>query len=435
MKVSQNKVLGAILLIVLLSAINGVFKPLMVSSLYVMQALIVLYCLHIFIPLVIFILFYTNIRDMFYKPAAPAGPNTTEFLLLIPAHNEERLLPTLLSSIHAQNYPASLVTPVVIADNCQDTTATIARQAGVTCLERFTKPPSDKMQALMYASEKMAITSQARGRVVCVIDADCRLERNFLMELDNMFSRPEAAAAVQTYRYVNNTFASDVTVLDAAAEALRQWLLSGTRKLFGMDTFVYGLGFAVRDNIFGELMRLPEYSLAEDKDWKAYLVEREIKVDFCPAARLSYEVVDNSQAFQKQRSRWLAGHFETLKKHGFRLLGQGLLHGKFAQIDFACELLQPPRSILLFSILFFAIASFFFPQYSLLAGWTWWVLAVVFVLYGFIGLRLIRAKRHHYLLLLSGLNLMLNILKSVVAITFGKSSQTWAATRTAAKQA
>ncbi|MEJ7660243.1 MAG: hypothetical protein WKG07_11800 [Hymenobacter sp.] len=71
--------------------------------------------------------------------------------------------------------------------------------------------------------------------MVCVLDADCQLDPPFLAELDREFSRPGAAPVLQASRRVGNAFESDVTVLDAAAEAMRQQVMSGTRRLLGLE--------------------------------------------------------------------------------------------------------------------------------------------------------------------------------------------------------
>ncbi|MEJ7664147.1 MAG: hypothetical protein WKG07_33775 [Hymenobacter sp.] len=54
---------------------------------------------------------------------------------------------------------------------------------------------------------------------------------------------------VQSYRSVSNTFSSTVSILDAAAEALRQWVIAGTRKLLGQSNFIFGLGCSMRETI------------------------------------------------------------------------------------------------------------------------------------------------------------------------------------------
>ena len=45
------------------------------------------------------------------------------YAVLIPARNEEKVIPHLIASIKGQTYPAELIDIFVIADNCTDATA------------------------------------------------------------------------------------------------------------------------------------------------------------------------------------------------------------------------------------------------------------------------------------------------------------------------
>ena len=53
--------------------------------------------------------------------------------VIIPAHDEEIALPHLLASLAAQ---PSIGTIIVVADHCSDRTASVARAAGATVIER-----------------------------------------------------------------------------------------------------------------------------------------------------------------------------------------------------------------------------------------------------------------------------------------------------------
>ncbi|RZK62333.1 MAG: glycosyltransferase, partial [Hymenobacter sp.] len=365
-----------------------------------------------------------------YGPAQPTAAPQTDFLLLIPAHNEEALLPTLLASIGQLSYPAARFRVVVVADNCTDRTAQLARQAGAACLLRTTAHPSSKAQALAYAAQQLAIAQALPATVVCVLDADCHLAPTFLTELDRYFAQPRAAPVVQCSRRVRNAFDSDVTVLDAAAEALRQQVGAATRHRLGLESFIFGLGCCARGRVFAQLVALPSQSLAEDKEWKAFLAGRRIPVAYCPAARLSYQAVGSGSAFQKQRKRWLSGHWASVQAHGLAMLGQGLGRGSLSQLDFACDLLQLPRSCLLVaSLVFGLVAAGTGGRWSLLSGWGWLGLAGGLLGYGLLGLRLIGAAPRHLRVLLSGGRLVAGVVKSVVLIGAGYKTKKWDATR------
>ena len=68
----------------------------------------------------------------FKKRRAHHAAVSHRYAVLIAARNEEAVLPHLLRSIRAQDYPAELVDTFVIADNCTDRTAAPGSIAGST---------------------------------------------------------------------------------------------------------------------------------------------------------------------------------------------------------------------------------------------------------------------------------------------------------------
>lgn len=392
---------------------------------YTVQGYVLLFCAYVLAPGLAYGLRAAAVQRLFRRPPAGDAPQTN-FLLLVPAHNEEALLPGLLASIGHLQYPAQRFRTVVVADNCHDHTARLARQAGAECLERTTTGPSSKAQALRYAVATLGLAVPT-PTVVCVLDADCCLDPQFLLGLDRHFARPGSAPVVQCSRRVANAFESDVTLLDAAAEALRQQVGAGTRRLLGLESFIFGLGCCLRAPVLARLLAVPSASLAEDKEWKAYLTRHRVPVAYCPAASLSYLAVGTGPAFEKQRRRWLSGHAASGRAHGLALLGQGLRRGSLSQVDFACELLQPPRSLLLAAALACGVVAAVAGQWALLAGWL--VVAAALLGYGVLGLYLIGAQARHLRALLYGGRLVAGVVKSWVLIGLGFQEKEWRATR------
>ena len=78
-----------------------------------------------------------------------------KFAILIAARNEEKVIGNLLDSIDKQDYPSEFVDVFVIADNCTDSTADIARQHGAHVIERFNKNQIGKGYALDYGYHKI----------------------------------------------------------------------------------------------------------------------------------------------------------------------------------------------------------------------------------------------------------------------------------------
>ena len=81
-----------------------------------------------------------------FKPAKKKH----KYAIVIAARNEENVIGNLLDSIKKQDYPKELLTVFVVADNCDDDTAKIARKHGAVCYERFDSEHRTKGYALQY---------------------------------------------------------------------------------------------------------------------------------------------------------------------------------------------------------------------------------------------------------------------------------------------
>ena len=70
------------------------------------------------------------------------------YAVLISARNEEAVIGHLIDSIKLNDYPRELVDVYVVADNCTDKTAEIARSCGAFVYERFNTEKLGKGHAL-----------------------------------------------------------------------------------------------------------------------------------------------------------------------------------------------------------------------------------------------------------------------------------------------
>ncbi len=109
----------------------------------------------------------------------PLNQNRLRFGILLPAHNEAATIARTVGLLRALDYPASLFEIFVVADNCEDATASIATQAGATVLERSDAGRRGKGYALAHGFEKILV-HQPRVDAVVVFDADTVVEPDFL---------------------------------------------------------------------------------------------------------------------------------------------------------------------------------------------------------------------------------------------------------------
>ena len=98
----------------------------------------------IMIPLQVMIVFFTIyyfVLSLFgilpgKKEKKITTPKTT-FAVIAAAHNEERVIGELVENLRMLRYPDSMYEIFVVADNCTDHTADVARKAGASVHERF----------------------------------------------------------------------------------------------------------------------------------------------------------------------------------------------------------------------------------------------------------------------------------------------------------
>ena len=107
---------------------------------------------------------------------------TKRFALLTAAHNEEAVIRYHLESMKKLDYPQDMYDIYIIADNCTDTTAEIARSEGVKVFERFS-PDRGKGFAVEWMLNELFKMENKNYDAVCLFDADNLVSSNFLSEM------------------------------------------------------------------------------------------------------------------------------------------------------------------------------------------------------------------------------------------------------------
>jgi cellulose synthase/poly-beta-1,6-N-acetylglucosamine synthase-like glycosyltransferase len=116
-------------------------------------------------------------RPLATPPALAPG---VSYAVLVPAHNEAAILAKTLARLVAQVPDPGAI--VLVADNCTDATAGIARTLGVTVLERHDPDRRGKGFALDFGVRHLRA---ARPDVLVVMDADCETSQAALVGLIN----------------------------------------------------------------------------------------------------------------------------------------------------------------------------------------------------------------------------------------------------------
>ena len=124
------------------------------------------------------------------KPDVKIKTPEKNFAIIVAAHNEENVIGQLVENLHLLNYPDKLYEIFVVADNCLDNTAAIARQGGAKVYERTNQLEKGKGFALEWMFTKLFALKKQYDAVV-IFDADNLVHPDFLSEMNDHFCKGE----------------------------------------------------------------------------------------------------------------------------------------------------------------------------------------------------------------------------------------------------
>ena len=240
---------------------------------------------------------------------------TKKFMAIIPAHNEEAVVENLIMSLQKQDYPKDSYDIYVIADNCTDNTAKIAKKAGAIVYERFDSMHKTKGAALnWFLAQK--IEEDAPYDAFCIFDADNIVDVNFLKNMNKKLCQGETV--VQGYRDIKNPTDSWVT----AGYAIFYWTMNRfyhlARYNIGLSPLINGTGFMVRfDQVKPEGWNTK--TLTEDIEFSLKQIIRGRKLGWARDAIVYDEQPVGFKQSWSQRSRWTVGHIQCMGEYTKKL--------------------------------------------------------------------------------------------------------------------
>lgn len=259
--------------------------------------------------------------------------------VVIPAHNEEALIGDTILSVLEADYPQDKVSVFVIADNCTDRTAQLAKQMGVRVAQRSNRELVGKGYALDWFLRSHR-EELAEFEIVVLIDADTLIDPAFLDEVNREMATA-GVDAVQGYYGVANLEAGWRAQMCEIAFAVAHHLRPLGRNALGSTAGLKGNGMAFRTSLLLEL-GWPAHGLVEDLEMGVLLAERGVRVRYVPKAVIRAEMVVRPDAAKKQRLRWEGGRRALVKGHGARLLRGFLQTGRWELLECWVDLVVPP---------------------------------------------------------------------------------------------
>ena len=233
------------------------------------------------------------------------------FMAIIPAHNEEMVVGNLIESLKRQDYNKELYDIYVIADNCTDNTAKIAREAGAIVYERFDPSKKTKGYALDWFL-KQKIQENAPYDAFFVFDADNIVDKNFIKNMNKKLCQGEEV--VQGYRDIKNPSDNWIT----AGYALFYWTMHRfyhlARYNLGLSPLLNGTGFMVKFDII-KPQGWDTVTLTEDIEFSLKRIIQGKRLGWATDAIVYDEQPTGFKQSWSQRSRWTVGHMQCIKEY------------------------------------------------------------------------------------------------------------------------
>lgn len=265
-----------------------------------------------------------------------ADPATLPRLAIVmPAHNEAAGISECVANLLTSLQQTQGCTLVVVADNCQDATATLAAQAGARVLERFNDVDRGKGYALDYAFRTL-LAEDFDGFIV--VDADSRVDVGFVSAFQHAFANGIDAAQCR-YRIANPEASRRARLQYIAWLAFNELRLQGREQL-KVSVGILGNGFALSRKVL-ETVPYEAGSIAEDMEYHLRLVDAGYAVRFLDNVKVLSDAPNQGDNAAVQRTRWEGGRFRLIREH-VPLLFKGVLQGKTRLIEPLAELLLLP---------------------------------------------------------------------------------------------
>ena len=276
-----------------------------------------------------------------------------KFAVIVAAHNEHTVIGQLVDNLKDLNYPKDLYDIYVIADNCSDNTAQIARDAGAIVCERTDDTQKSKGYALEWMFNRL-FDMEKTGKIydaVAIFDADNLVHPQFLMEMNNRLLKGDRIIqgfldAKNPYdTWVSGTFAIAFWVIDHVSHLAKTNI--------GLSAVLGGTGMCITIDV------LKKYGwratcLTEDMEFTMKSLAEGIKTTWAHDAIVYDEKPLTFKQSWTQRKRWAQGQFDVAHRFIPKMLVEGWRRKDIRIWDGCIYLLQP--HFLMLSAIFIIIS-------------------------------------------------------------------------------
>lgn len=275
------------------------------------------------------------------------------FALLVAAHNEEMVIGKIVESLLEIDYPKEMYDIFVIADNCNDNTASIAREHNVNVCERNVTDKRGKGYALEWMFDKI-FKMDKKYDAIAIFDADNLVSKNFLKEMN--YKLLQGYKVVQGYIDSKNPHDSWITESYSIAFWSANRLFQLARANIGLSNQIGGTGFCMDTETLKKL-GWGATCLTEDLEFSCKLILNGHKVGWAHDAIIYDEKPLTLKQSWNQRKRWMQGFADVASRFFSKLVKKAVKEKDFVALDCALYVVQPFVVLLLAAATILTVAQ------------------------------------------------------------------------------
>ena len=348
------------------------------TSFYISVYTTIQLILLVIIALAGFYIFFYAFAGLFYRQRTYAvSSQTRRIAVLIPGYKEDDVILEVAVDALRQDYPNYLYDVVIIADSFMPETLAKLAELPVKVI-KVTFEKSTKSKALNKAMEQLG----DKYDIAVVLDADNLMAPDFLLKINAAFEQD--FVAIQGHRTAKNLDTS-LAVLDAVSEEINNHIFRKGHRVVGLSSAIIGSGMAFRYDFFKELMLTVDAVGGFDKEIELKMLKQGHTIEYLDDALVYDEKVQKAEVFSNQRKRWLSAQLHYFRQDFLTSVLHLVTRGNIDYFDKALQFIQPPRILLLGTIMlltvFFVLVNMLLQLDSQLNAW--WISASVMVFLAF----------------------------------------------------
>ena len=278
--------------------------------------------------------------------------------VVIPAHNESTGIGAVIKGLKRQLHADDRL--IVVADNCTDSTAKIARDSGAEVVERVDSQKRGKGYAIAFA---ISYLRKAPPEVVVLLDADCLVSDGTISMLADQARRRDRPVQGE-YLLVPADQESTKALISSLALILRNIVRPQGLDYLGFPCHLTGSGMAFPWHIL-EASPSTGSNLVEDLVMGIEMALAGFPPSLNADVKIRSDLPADDTAAIGQRKRWEHGHLATIARYFPRLMTAGVLRRRLALIALALDLCVPPLALLALLYAAFLVVFGFAAQFGL----------------------------------------------------------------------